>query len=132
MAGREFNSLIQVNEINHLRTARQAQDAVAVSDRQPVFIFKHSTQCGVSARAIREFQAFVTAEPPGFAYFQVDVPESRPASDELETLSLVRHESPQVLLMRGEECLWHASHGAIKAAALAQQAAALRDSPAAR
>ena len=115
-----------MNEITRLLTAAQARDAVAVSGKEPVFIFKHSTQCGVSSRAIREFESFVAAQAPGFAYCRVDVIEHRAASDALESLSLVRHESPQVLLLQGEECLWHASHGAIKAATLAQQARALR------
>ena len=115
-----------MNEITHLRTAEQAQAAVAASGQTPVFIFKHSTQCGVSSRAILEFRAFVRAQAPGFAYCQVDVIEDRDASDELELLASVRHASPQVLLLQGEECRWHASHGAIRVAALEQQARSLR------
>ncbi len=118
---------MRMNETMHLHTARQARDAVSASGRMPVFVFKHSTQCGLSARAIREFRTFAAGQAPGLAYCQVDVIEFRAASDALETLSLVRHESPQVLAWLDGECLWHASHGGIKAAALAEQAQRLRD-----
>ncbi|MDB5051804.1 MAG: ral stress protein [Fibrobacteres bacterium] len=115
-----------MNTLLHLATVGSTHEAVAASEKVPVFIFKHSTQCGVSSRAIREFEAFLGSEAPGFGYYQVNVIESRAASDELENLALVRHESPQVLLMWGSECVWHASHGRIKSEELRLQATAIR------
>jgi bacillithiol system protein YtxJ len=110
----------------HLHTPEAVQAAFAASSLTPVFIFKHSTACGLSARAQDEFTAFLASAPPGFGYYQVDVLESRAASDRVEDLAGVRHESPQVLLLRGRECLWDADHGAIRAAVLREQADALR------
>jgi bacillithiol system protein YtxJ len=123
----EFNTLSPMNALMHLDTVGGTHAAVAASEKVPVFIFKHSTRCGVSSRAIREFEAFRGSEAPGFGYYQVDVIESRAASDELENLALVRHESPQVLLMWGSQCVWHASHGRIKAADLKVRAQELRN-----
>lgn len=66
------------------------------------------------------------AVAPGFGFCRVDVIESRASSDELELLSKVRHESPQVLLMWNSACVWHASHGRIKSKELHIQAEAMR------
>jgi bacillithiol system protein YtxJ len=115
-----------VNEIALLHTEKQAEAAMAASSRVPVFIFKHSTHCGQSTSAIRQFRSFAEREAPGLGYYQVDVIESRAASDDLELKTLVRHESPQVLLIWREACVWHASHGGIQAAALHAQAEMIR------
>lgn len=111
---------------DHLDTPEAAQSAFAASRLAPVFIFKHSTACGVSTRAQAEFRAFLASAPEGFGYYQVDVLEARGASDRMEELSGVRHESPQVLLLWESKCLWDADHGAVRARALREQAEALR------
>lgn len=115
-----------MNTLKHLTTAKHAREAVAASGTLPHFIFKHSTHCGISSRAIREFEDFMATVAPGFAFCRVDVIESRMSSDELELLSQVRHESPQVLLMWNSACVWHASHGRIKSKELHLQAEAMR------
>lgn len=117
-----------MSRIEHLHTPESARSAFAASDRAPVFVFKHSTACGISARALREFRAFLASAPHGFGYYQVDVLDDREASDRLEDLSGVRHESPQVLALWRSRCVWHASHGAIRAGILREQADALRSS----
>lgn len=111
---------------DRLHSPGGAGEAFAASQRIPVFIFKHSTACGVSSRALAEFRAFLASAPEGFGYYQVDVLEARSASDRIEELSGVRHESPQVLLLWESKCVWDADHGAIRAAALREQAEAAR------
>jgi bacillithiol system protein YtxJ len=108
--------------IEHLRTPESAGAAFAASELAPVFIFKHSTACGLSASAEGEFRAFLESAPEGFGYYQVDVLEDRSASDRVEDLAQVRHESPQVLALWRSRCVWHASHGAVRAGALRKQA----------
>jgi len=111
---------------DHLHSPEAAQDAFAASRLAPVFIFKHSTACGMSSRALAEFRAFLASAPEGFGYYQVDVLESRAASDRVEELSGVRHESPQILLLWESKCVWDADHGAVRALALREQAEAAR------
>jgi bacillithiol system protein YtxJ len=115
-----------MRRLERLLTPESARAAFAASALAPVFIFKHSTACGLSARAQEEFRAFLASAPEGFGYYQVDVLESREASDRLEDLSGVRHESPQVLLLWDSKCVWDADHGAVRAEALRRQADALR------
>lgn len=110
---------------DRLHSPEAAQAAFAASRLAPVFIFKHSTACGLSARALAEFNAFLATAPEGFGYYQVDVLEARAASDRIEELSGVRHESPQVLLLWEAKCVWDADHGRVRAQALRERATGL-------
>lgn len=89
-------------------------------DGRPVFILKHSTTCPVSAAAYRAFRQFAEANPDAAVYRLVRVIEQRPLSNELASRFGVKHESPQVLVLRGGRVQWHASHGAITEEALAK------------
>ncbi|MDQ3000391.1 MAG: bacillithiol system redox-active protein YtxJ [Fibrobacterota bacterium] len=115
-----------MNDLQHIHTVENAREAVDASEKNPVFVFKHSPNCGVSSTAIHEFESFMAAEAQGFRFYQVDVIDSRAASLELEDAMRVRHESPQVLLMWESECVWHASHRGIRLGELRLQAEALR------
>lgn len=81
-------------------------------------IYKHSTTCGISARAHIEVERFV-AEHPEQPFYKVEVLESRQVSDFIETKTGVRHESPQLLVVRDGDVVWHDSHGGVTAKAIA-------------
>lgn len=55
----------------------------------------------------------------------VKVIEDRPVSNEIAARLGVKHESPQAILVRSGKAVWHASHGRITAAALAEAARAI-------
>ena len=98
-------------------------EAIASSSERPVLIYKHSTVCPVSARAADHYHDFAdnfadggtygdtSAPPPLFT--QVMVIENRDLSNEIESCLGVRHESPQLLLLRDGKVTWHASHFSI-------------------
>lgn len=84
-----------------------------------VLLFKHSTQCPVSARAHEEFLRHAPrAHQRGVALALVRVIEERPLSLEIARRTGIEHASPQALLLRGGEVLWHASHRRVTAEAL--------------
>lgn len=116
----------------HIADASQAEKAVAASALKPVIIYKHSPICGLSDIAIVEFERFRLGDPGRFDFYQVDVIGARSASQMLERLLGVRHESPQVLMVWDSRCVWHASHRAIKEARLLAEADAFFKSPPAR
>jgi len=58
-------------------------------------VFKHSTACGVSARASKEVEALQTAIP----IYRVNVREQRDLSDWIAETYHVTHESPQLILL---------------------------------
>ena len=59
-------------------------------------VFKHSTACGVSARALKEVEALQTTTP----IYWVNVREQRDLSDWIAQTYHVIHESPQLILLQ--------------------------------
>lgn len=88
--------------------------ALAASRRVPVLIFKHSITCGRSAWAYERLEDwFATSDPGDVELFVVEVLTEREASNAIARRFKIRHESPQLLLIRNEQLLWHASHGGV-------------------
>lgn len=98
-------------------------EAIASSADRPVFVYKHSTVCPVSARAADHYHDFAddftdgdtdeVVSTPLPLFTQVMVIENRDLSNEIESRLGVRHESPQLLLLRDGKVDWHASHFSI-------------------
>ncbi len=83
-------------------------------------IYKHSPLCGVSAMALREVRSFME-DHPDIPLYEVDVVRDRALSRALEDRLGVRHESPQALVLRAGEVVWHGSHRAVSRAALERE-----------
>src|SRR2546422_6988306 len=86
---------------------------LARANGSPAIIFKHSNSCGISARAHAEMSRIEL--PVGL----VTVQTARAVSNEIEARTGVEHETPQVFIIRNGKTLWTASHGQIKAEAVA-------------
>ncbi|MBP1602592.1 MAG: hypothetical protein H6Q06_2743 [Acidobacteria bacterium] len=85
--------------------------------RQPVaVVFKHSTRCPMSTEAFSEMKAFLESSPQA-PVFLVDVIDDRAISTEIARITSVRHESPQVLILKEGRVVWHASHYGVTAQA---------------
>jgi bacillithiol system protein YtxJ len=107
-----------------LKSMADLDALLASSGEQPVIVFKHSTTCPVSARAQREWEAFQASPAASKAKLAwVRVIEERPVSLALAERVKVSHESPQVLLIKGGQALWHGSHRGVTAAALTEAVA---------
>jgi monothiol bacilliredoxin len=99
---------------------RQDQDLERLLERSktdPVFIFKHSTQCSISGHVYQDFSAFAE-DHPKLESAIVLVIENRSLSSAIEQRFGIRHESPQALLIKDGRALWHASHWSITADSL--------------
>ena len=88
------------------------------SNGAPALVFKHSNSCGISARAHAEMAKLEL--PVGLVVVQ----KARKVSDEIERRWGIGHETPQVLIVRGDEVVWNASHFEIKNAAVSAAVAA--------
>lgn len=88
--------------------------AFAESANRPVFLFKHSPTCPVSAAAWAEFRAFApAAAAAGAALRVVDVIAARAVSRLAAERTRVKHESPQALVILDGTVRRHASHGTL-------------------
>jgi monothiol bacilliredoxin len=84
------------------------------------WLFKHSTTCPISAAARTEVEAYEKAHPRDDIGLLL-VLENRPASERAATVLGVKHESPQIFLLRNGKVLWHASHGEVTQSAMELQ-----------
>lgn len=90
-----------------------------IDKNTPFIIFKHSTRCSLSAQAKKEFEEFIQESNP--TYTAIKVIEERVVSNKIAENTGITHQSPQAILMKGEEILWHASHQAITTQELNKQ-----------
>ncbi|MFT5725128.1 MAG: bacillithiol system protein YtxJ [Bacteroidia bacterium] len=81
------------------------------SFNQPVVLFKHSTTCSISAMAKARLESNTDEQSPKIYY--LDLLSYRDVSNEIASKFKVRHESPQVLLLKDGTVHYHASHGGI-------------------
>lgn len=100
-------------------TALAELDAVlAHSATRPVLLFKHSPTCGTSAQAHEEIESLVEEGSLPADVYLISVRASRAVSNAVAERFNLRHESPQVLLVRGGALMWHASHFRVTAAGI--------------
>ena len=97
--------------------------AIAESVERPVLLFKHSRTCGVSCEALDELQTHVAehaGNSSGASYKMITVQSHRGLSDSAAERLGIRHETPQVILLKDGRAVWNTSHFRITAAALAR------------
>jgi len=82
------------------------------SNGSPTILFKHSNMCGISARAHRQMAE--VEQPVGIVIVQ----NARAVSEEIVRRFGLSHETPQVLIVRGDDLLWDASHNNVSAPAV--------------
>jgi len=79
-------------------------------------IFKHSTRCPVSNMAKKNFEFESPLIPEGIPVYFLDLIKYRALSNEIANKWQVKHESPQILLIKGDQCFYHESHNNIEVA----------------
>lgn len=103
-----------------LRDRTQLDTLLAPVHDQPVVLYKHSTQCGLSTRAADAVLAWREGHRPPADVVEVQVIEQRALSNEITRRTGIPHASPQVLLVKNGRVLWHTSHRDITVEALEQ------------
>jgi bacillithiol system protein YtxJ len=79
-------------------------DLLDQSRTETVILFNHDPYCPISARA------FSQMEQLGDEVMLVDVSRERTLTGEIQSRTGVRHESPQVIVLRDGQPTWSASH----------------------
>jgi bacillithiol system protein YtxJ len=90
------------------------EEAIAQSHADTVILFNHDPYCPVSAAAFEEMRG-----ASGDVRL-IDVSRLRDVTRELAQRTGVRHESPQVIVLRDGEATWSASHFRVTAEAVAK------------
>lgn len=92
----------------NLQTEQQLHDIF--TGNNPCLIFKHSTRCPISSMAKRNIVMDAPDIPKNVTVYYLDLITYRELSNEIALKWDVTHESPQILLVKGDRCLFHASH----------------------
>lgn len=101
-------------QLKELKDTADWEKALTQSATRPLFVFKHSTSCPISANALQEYQSYLDSDAAADAdYTIVKVIESREVSNQIADDLGVKHESPQAILVKDQKQVWHTSHQAI-------------------
>jgi bacillithiol system protein YtxJ len=106
-----LRELVSVDDLN---------EALAESRVRPVLLFKHSSACPISFRALSQFKAYLEEPDDRVSYHLITVQTARPVSNEAASRLGLEHETPQVILIRDGRPLWNASHFGITTSSLAE------------
>lgn len=81
------------------------------SQKQPVLIYKHSIRCSISRASLDRLERnWKEDEMAAMKPYFLDLLSFRNISNEIVNTFNVEHESPQVLVIKNGEVIYHNSH----------------------
>jgi bacillithiol system protein YtxJ len=102
-------------EWTNLTEENQIDEIIALSNSVPVYIFKHSTTCGISAQAKENVEiSFKNTDKP-LKFYYLDLLKYRSISNAVASKLNVHHQSPQLILVHDGQVAFTTSHHKIKA-----------------
>ena len=96
----------------------QLTEIVDRSFEKPVAVFKHSVRCGISTHAKYRLENEWGFTPEELDFYYLDLIRHRAISNQIAEDFGVRHQSPQVILIRKGKAVFDASHHMISSALL--------------
>jgi bacillithiol system protein YtxJ len=96
-----------------LTSSAQLEEIKEQSKKGAVFMFKHSTRCGISKMVIKQFENLFLEEHQNLKVYYLDLLNYREISAEIATKFQVTHQSPQLIIVKNEVSVHHASHSDI-------------------
>ena len=94
----------------HLINIDQIKQIRSLSKSETVFIFKHSTRCGISKMVIKRFENMFDESMSNVKVYYLDLLSYRDVSDKVGVTFNVIHQSPQLLIIKNEVSVFNASH----------------------
>ncbi len=106
----------------HLNDEEQLRNIIEQSKEKAQVIFKHSNRCSISSVALQRLQK--GKQPGEIDFYFLDLIRYRLISNKIAEVFKVRHESPQVLVIKNGQCIFNESHLAIDMLEIVDQAKA--------
>lgn len=91
-----------------LKEVAQWEQLKEISYQKKVYLFKHSTRCGISSIVLHKFEKKIKQLQQ--EYFYLNILSYRELSNVIEAEVNVRHESPQLIVINRGEAVKHDSH----------------------
>jgi bacillithiol system protein YtxJ len=96
-----------------LQSDAQLNDIDKKGINRPQLIYKHSTTCGISSMVLRRLEILLQGVSGKADLYFLDVHRNLQVSDSIAGRYHVRHQSPQLLILKQGKVLAAPSHGAI-------------------
>ncbi len=94
----------------HLSEPGQLSGLVAESNSIPVIIYKHSSRCGLSFMTENKLEEGWDVLQPKVKLYFLDLIRYREVSTAVAERFNVRHQSPQILIIKNGICVYNTSH----------------------
>lgn len=104
----------------NLSTEAGLADLIHRSYTVPCGIFKHSTRCSVSDMVKNRLEKRWQFAPDALEMYYLDLIRYRAVSNRIAEFFEVKHESPQLIVIKDGKVVYHNSHTAINAEELTQ------------
>ncbi len=110
----------EINEVpwHALTEAEQIDKIESESKDQCIMIFKHSTRCGISRMVLNNFEKEYDLTEEDHKMYFLDLLANRDISNLVAERFEVRHESPQLIIVKDGKVVHHASHHSIEVESL--------------
>ena len=95
---------IPLNSLEQIKTIKE------LSKSETIFVFKHSTRCGISSMVIKRFENLFDSSMNNIKVYYLDLLNFRAISDEVGYSFQTQHQSPQLLIIRNEVAVLNVSH----------------------
>ena len=95
---------IPLNSLEQIKTIKE------LSKSETIFVFKHSTRCGISGMVIKRFENLFDSSMNNIKVYYLDLLNFRAISDEVGYSFQAQHQSPQLLIIRNEVAVLNVSH----------------------
>lgn len=109
---KETNEKIEFNW-QFLNSLEQIASIIENSKTKPQIIFKYSTRCGISRIVLKEFERDHKELEDFFDFYFNDLIRYRDVSNFIASQLNVRHQSPQLIVIKNGKVILHSSHGSI-------------------
>jgi len=105
---------------SHIHSMEQLNALTDDSTGKTQVIFKHSTSCGISSIVLRSFEKQYQDVEEKVDFYFLNIQQNRALSNEIAVRFGIRHESPQLLVIRNKTAVFNTSHSSISYASLEQ------------
>jgi bacillithiol system protein YtxJ len=112
-----FTSFLSNKKEDKWNNLTTNEDLVKINNdsyNQPQIIFKHSTRCSISQMAKNRMIEGLDQLIDKAAVYYLDLLNYRNISNEIANKWGVEHESPQIIVIKNGEAIYHSSHNMIK------------------
>ena len=101
------------NKFIRIQDQQSLDRLFAESNVRPILLFKHSNSCGISSWAYSQMEKLDCVN-------LLEVQTARELSREVTKITGVRHETPQVIVLKNGKAVWNASHYDVSASLVSE------------